>query len=145
MFFVVVAKDQNGKSISEDDDAFENYKKTHNVKYKDKKEELLRRAQYMKCKEKIKKHNKDYAKGLKTFSMKENQFCDKFEYERERTSKGNLEPKYDYIKFTVHGKAVGVVNNTQFPPGDETKFRIKNYFTKCEERLQARHLLIGQP
>jgi hypothetical protein len=49
VFFVVVAKDLQYRNANEDDDAFENYKKTNNVKYKDQKEESERKNQYMKC------------------------------------------------------------------------------------------------
>lgn len=85
--FVAVAKQI--KSLNEVNDAFEKFKKDQRVKYKDKKEESEREAQYMKCRAFVKKHNEKFANGLYSFSLKENFLCDKFEHEKERISKGN--------------------------------------------------------
>ena len=50
--------------------------------------------------------------------MKENILCDRFDHERDRISRGNMEPEYDFNSYTVTSKAVGIINNTQFPAGD---------------------------
>lgn len=63
VFIVTVAKEID-QGEDGDDEAFEDYKKIYKVKYKDKKEEELRKAQYKKCRELVKEHNKKYKKGL---------------------------------------------------------------------------------
>jgi hypothetical protein len=64
VFFATVAKEIRERNSNDDDDAFERYKKIYRVNYKDNHEEKNRKAQYMKCRNLIKKHNKDYEKGL---------------------------------------------------------------------------------
>jgi hypothetical protein len=64
VFFATVAKEIREKNSNDDDDAFERYKRIYRVNYKDKQEENSRKAQYMKCRDLIKKHNRDYEKGL---------------------------------------------------------------------------------
>lgn len=111
------AVNQNLNVFGSDEDDFEKFKKVHKKKYSNKVEEAKRKNTFIKCRNKIKKHNKDFEKGLVSYQLRENHYCDRFDSELENFAIGNREPPFEFSEKQVRGKAIGVVTNTMFPPG----------------------------
>lgn len=114
VFCAVVA--HQSRTQDDDDVAYENFKRKHGKRY-GRSEESERKEAYLRCRDKIMSHNRNFTLGLVSYRMRENKQCDLLESERQKLSNGIRVPDYEFTNYTVRGKTVGTVNNTRFPPG----------------------------
>lgn len=136
-FAFVAIHSQDPTTDEEDDDAaFIKYLKQYNKKnYTNLIEYLKRKLEFKKCFTRISKHNKNYDKGLVSFMLRENKFCDLFDSERQKLANGNRLPAYDFTDFQMNTKTVGTVSNTTYPPGPPSiSWRAKKCVTPVKDQ-----------
>lgn len=80
-------------------------------------DEMRALKQYVKNAIFVRENNLKYDQGLVDYFLELNKFADLTLADREKFTKGNILPPYEFQNYTVRPKVVQIVTTTMFPAG----------------------------